>query len=103
MVGLGDGKPEDDGEPVQVTLSQRWIDSVSSNFEHLLWYITYESSNTATDSATGRRASARATTDGWMKDVKTNGRVHVEVPVGPVDGGARTGRVSSMHSVCVVT
>lgn len=69
----------------QVTLSQRWIDSVSSNFEHLLWYITYESSNTATDSATGRRASARATIDGWMKDVKTNGRVQVEVPVGPVE------------------
>jgi threonine synthase len=52
---------------------------VSSNFESLLWYLAYDSSNAAPDSA--RRASAGATIDGWMKSVETNGRVEVPVEV----------------------
>ncbi|KAI0269546.1 tryptophan synthase beta subunit-like PLP-dependent enzyme [Russula aff. rugulosa BPL654] len=63
---------------VQATLSPAMDILVSSNFERLLWYLAYESSsNAASDSA--RRASAGATIDGWMKSVKTSGRV--EVPV----------------------
>jgi threonine synthase len=75
--GLGDEKPTDGG--VQATLSPAMDILVSSNFERLLWYLAYESSNVAPDSA--RRASAGATIDGWMKSVKTNGRVEVPVEV----------------------
>jgi threonine synthase len=73
----GDGKPADGG--VQATLSPAMDILVSSNFERLLWYLAYESSNPTPDSA--RRASAGATIDGWMKSVKTNGRVEVPVEV----------------------
>ena|SRR6266850_4329110 len=52
---------------------------VSSNFERLLWYLAYESSGEASDSA--RRASAGATVDGWMKNMKSNGRVEVPIEV----------------------
>jgi threonine synthase len=71
------GVPADDG--VQATLSPAMDILVSSNFERLLWYLAYGSSNVAPDSA--RRASAGATIDGWMKSVKTNGRVEVPVEV----------------------
>jgi threonine synthase len=73
----GLGKPADGG--VQATLSPAMDILVSSNFERLLWYLAYESSNVAPDSA--RRASAGATIDGWMKSMKTNGRVEVPVEV----------------------
>jgi threonine synthase len=76
----GDAKPAaaaDGG--VQATLSPAMDILVSSNFERLLWYLVYETSNVAPDSA--RRASAGATIDGWMKSVKTNGRVEVPVEV----------------------
>jgi len=76
--GLGDGKPAADGG-VQATLSPAMDILVSSNFERLLWYLVYESSSTAPDSA--RRSSAGATIDGWMKSLKTNGRVEVPVEV----------------------
>ena len=75
--GDGDGKPADGG--VQATLSPAMDILVSSNFERLLWYLAYESSTAVPDSA--RRASAGATIDGWMKSVKTNGRVEVPVEV----------------------
>ena len=52
---------------------------VSSNFERLLWYLSYATSTPASDSA--RRASAGATIDGWMKSVKKNGRVEVPIEV----------------------
>jgi len=44
---------------------------VSSNFERLLWYLAYE--------AEGGRSvgTACAVVDGWMKSVKSNGRVEV--------------------------
>jgi threonine synthase len=74
----GDAKPADVGG-VQATLSPAMDILVSSNFERLLWYLAYESSNVAPDSA--RRASAGATIDGWMKSVKENGRVEVPVEV----------------------
>ncbi|KAF8497562.1 tryptophan synthase beta subunit-like PLP-dependent enzyme [Russula emetica] len=74
----GDAKPADDGG-VQATLSPAMDILVSSNFERLLWYLAYESSNVAPDTA--RRAFAGATIDGWMKSVKANGRVEVPVEV----------------------
>ena len=95
--GLADGKPADGG--VQATLSPAMDILVSSNFERLLWYLVYESSNAAPDSA--RRASAGATIDGWMKSVKTNGRV--DVPVEVLELARRdflAGRVSD-DQVCV--
>lgn len=76
--GLGDRKPAGGGV-VQATLSPAMDILVSSNFERLLWYLAYESSSAAPDSA--RRASAGATIDCWMKSVKTNGRVEVPVEV----------------------
>ena len=75
--GAPDGKPADGG--VQATLSPAMDILVSSNFERLLWYLVYETSSAAPDSA--RRASAGATIDGWMKSVKSNGRVEVPVEV----------------------
>ena len=75
--GGGLGKPGDGG--VRATLSPAMDILVSSNFERLLWYLAYESSNVAPHSA--RRASAGTTIDGWMKSVKANGRVAVPVQV----------------------
>ena len=76
----GDAKPAaaaDGG--VQATLSPAMDILVSSNFERLLWYLAYDTSNVAPDSA--RRASAGDTIGGWMKSVKANGRVEVPVEV----------------------
>ena len=42
---------------------------VSSNFERLLWYLAYQ--------AEGGVDAACAVVDGWMKSVKSNGRVEV--------------------------
>ena len=81
---LVDSTPTPDGGlgadgGVQATLSPAMDILVSSNFERLLWYLTYESSNAAPDS--DRRSFAGATIDGWMKSVKTNGRVEVPIEV----------------------
>jgi threonine synthase len=72
-----DGEPADGG--VRATWSPAMDILVSSNFERLLWYLAYESSSVTSDSA--RRAAAGATIDGWMKSVKSNGRVEVPVEV----------------------
>lgn len=75
--GAQDGKPADGG--VRATLSPAMDILVSSNFERLLWYLAYESSGEASDSA--RRASAGATVDGWMRSMKNDGRVEVPIEV----------------------
>ncbi|KAI0299427.1 tryptophan synthase beta subunit-like PLP-dependent enzyme [Multifurca ochricompacta] len=64
---------------VQATLSPAMDILVSSNFERLLWYLAYESSNTGPDNV--RLSSAGATVDGWMRNMKTDGRVEVPVEV----------------------
>jgi threonine synthase len=76
--GAPSGKKPADGE-VRATWSPAMDILVSSNFERLLWYLAYESSSAAPDSV--KRASAGATIDGWMKSVKSNGRVEVPVEV----------------------
>jgi threonine synthase len=75
--GALDGKSADGG--VQATLSPAMDILVSSNFERLLWYLVYGTSSAAPESV--RRDSAGATIDGWMKSVKSNGRVEVPVEV----------------------
>jgi threonine synthase len=72
-----DGKQADGG--VQATLSPAMDILVSSNFERLLWYLAYESSGAASNGT--RRTSAGATVDGWMKSVKSIGRIEVPVEV----------------------
>lgn len=64
--GISDGK-----DPVKGTLSPAMDILVSSNFERLLWYLAYEAEGGGTLDA------ACAVVDGWMKSVKSNGRVEV--------------------------
>ncbi|KAI0031521.1 tryptophan synthase beta subunit-like PLP-dependent enzyme [Vararia minispora EC-137] len=73
--GASDGKQAGDG--VQETLSPAMDILVSSNFERLLWYLAFESAKGASDEA--KRAAAGATIDGWMKEMKADGRVDVPV------------------------
>ena len=73
--GASDGKRS--AVAVRETLSPAMDILVSSNFERLLWYLAHESEGR------GTLDSACAEVDGWMRSVKSNGRV--EVPRGVLE------------------
>ncbi|KAI0725993.1 tryptophan synthase beta subunit-like PLP-dependent enzyme [Fomitopsis betulina] len=72
--GASDGKQAVGG--VHETLSPAMDILVSSNFERLLWYLAFEAQGTG-----GDVQQACATVDGWMRAVKSDGRVQVPVSV----------------------
>jgi threonine synthase len=51
---------------------------ISSNFERLLWYLAHENAEGAGEA---KRDAASKTLDGWMSQMKSNGRVEVPVQV----------------------
>ena len=72
--GASDGKQAVGG--VRETLSPAMDILVSSNFERLLWYLALEAQGAGSDVQ-----QACATVDGWMRAVKSDGRVQVPIAV----------------------
>lgn len=70
---VSDGKQATDSSGVKETLSPAMDILISSNFERLLWYLARENS--------ASREEACRTLDGWMGQMKSDGKVAVPVAV----------------------
>jgi len=81
--GSSGGKEVTDASGVKETLSPAMDILMSSNFESLLWYLAFENAVGLNEEEKKREASA--TVDGWMAQMKRNGRV--DVPTSSVGTG----------------